>query len=209
MVRLLGFLPSVYLNLRQSSYLYFVSPFVFFQMTTGCQLWQNELYTIDSVRAALIYLTFRLGLLSTSVRQACDEYCTVSCCGKSGSSLYWLQNSGISAALNAFFRYVKQNYVGATKYWIKQASMLHKNNEMKSQEYEMVQNEVNMNNSVKWSCFKVRVKVKHSNENLFSGTTVSNTIKEQWMTWGWIIAKWLWNEATKPGKWLMAPWHPY
>ena len=36
-----------------------------------------------------------------------------------------------------------------------------------------------MNNSVKWSGFKVPVKVKQINENLFSDTTKSNNIKEQ------------------------------
>ena len=58
--------------------------------------------------------------------------------------------------------------------------MLHKNNEMKKLKYEMVRNEVNMNNSVKWSWFKVPVKVKQINENLFSDTTKSNNIKDQW-----------------------------
>ena len=33
--------------------------------------------------------------------------------------------------------------------------------------YEMVRNAVNVNNSVKWSWFKVPVKVKQINENLF------------------------------------------
>jgi hypothetical protein len=34
-----------------------------------------------------------------------------------------------------------------------EASMLHKNNEIKKLKYEIVQNEVNMNNSVKWKLF--------------------------------------------------------
>ena len=56
--------------------------------------------------------------------------------------------------------------------------MLHKHNDMRKLEYEMVRNEVKMNNSVKWSWFKVPVKVKQINENLFSDTTISNNIKE-------------------------------
>jgi hypothetical protein len=44
--------------------------------------------------------------------------------------------------------------------------MLHKNNEMKKLKYEMVRNEMNMNNSVKWIWFKVAVKVRQINENL-------------------------------------------
>ena len=62
---------------------------------------------------------------------------------------------------------------------MQQASMLHKNNETTKLKYEMVRNEVNMNNSVKWSLFKVPVKVKQINENLFSDTTKSNNIKER------------------------------
>jgi hypothetical protein len=76
--------------------------------------------------------------------------------------------------------------------------MLHKHNEMKKLKYEMVRNEVNMNNNVKWNLFKMPVKVEQSNENLLSNTTKSNNIKEQGMAWGWIIAKWQWDEAMKP-----------
>ena len=36
-----------------------------------------------------------------------------------------------------------------------------------------------MNNSVKWSGFKVPVKVKQINESFFSDITKSNNIKEQ------------------------------
>jgi hypothetical protein len=42
--------------------------------------------------------------------------------------------------------------------------------------YEMVRNEVNMNNSVKWSLFKVPVKVKQINENLFLDITKSSSL---------------------------------
>jgi hypothetical protein len=54
----------------------------------------------------------------------------------------------------------------------KQASVLY--NEMKKLKYEMVRNEVNMINSVKWSWFKVPVKVKQIIVILFSDTSESN-----------------------------------
>ena len=69
----------------------------------------------------------------------------------------------------------------------------------------MVRNEVNMNNSVKWSWFNVPVKVKQINEKIFSDTTKSNNIKEQWVTWEWMKAKWQWDEATKPGQFRRYP----
>jgi hypothetical protein len=58
----------------------------------------------------------------------------------------------------------------------KRASMLHKTMRWLT-EIEMVRNEVNMNNSVKWSWFKVPVKVKQVNDNLFSDNTKSKYIR--------------------------------
>ena len=58
---------------------------------------------------------------------------------------------------------------------------------------------------MKWSWFKVPVKVKQINEKLFSDTIKSNDMKEQWVTWGWMIAKWQWDEATKPGQFRRYP----
>jgi hypothetical protein len=43
----------------------------------------------------------------------------------------------------------------------------------------MVRNDVPMNNSVKWSSFKVLVEVKQINSNIWSDTIKSNNIKEQ------------------------------
>jgi hypothetical protein len=75
-----------------------------------------------------------------------------------------------------------------------------KGNEMTKLKYEIVWNEVDVNNSVKLSWFEVPAKVKQVNDNLFSFTTESNNIKEQWVTSRLMVAKLQWNEATKPGQ---------
>jgi hypothetical protein len=49
----------------------------------------------------------------------------------------------------------------------------------------MVRYEVNMNNIVQCSRFKVHVKVKQFKDYFYSYTIKTNNIKEQWVTWQW------------------------